>query len=99
MNGFPEHLDPSLEDYKAFSRLQENPDFKRWRLFAENFQIERALYFIAKMDYPDDIIDPIEKIAYLRGGYDLYQKMMRVVDRADDMIQQLEQNAKEKTQS
>ena len=80
-------LSPSLDDYRRFLVLSQNPDFIHWRQTTEDFQIQRVIGFLKGMDLPQDIKHPTE---YFRGGYDMYTKLFRIVDRAEEMIKELQ---------
>ena len=75
--------EPTNSDYEIFRKLGNMDEFKHWRLFVEDFEKQRAYNFISGMKFPDDIKDPRE---YMRGGHDLFVKIMRVIDSADEML-------------
>lgn len=77
----------SLDDYRKFNALGADSNFVHWRKSAEQFQLQRAQGLLEGMNLPENIKNPTD---YLRGGYDMYIKLFRVIDRAEDMINQLE---------
>jgi hypothetical protein len=80
------HLEAS--DYKAFAKLAANSDFQHWREVVENFQLKRAFNFLAGTDLPKDIPDAQ---SYYRGGYDMYVKIMRIIDTAPEALHSITQ--------
>lgn len=73
-------------DYEVLAKLAANPEFTRWREIVEAFQVQRAHVFLKGMELPPDVKD---SQSYLRGGYDLWLKALRIVDSADQMLEEL----------
>lgn len=78
-------MEPTNSDYEIFRKLGNTEEFKHWRKFVATFQVQRAFNFIKGMDFPEDIKDPVP---YMRGGYDMYAKIMRVIDSAEEMLKE-----------
>ena len=73
-------------DYSVLADLAENKDFIRWREIVETFQLKRALNLISGATLPDGV----DILSYYRGGHDMYVKMMRIVDSANDILSEYE---------
>lgn len=84
-----EKLSMDKTDYEMFAELALDKNFIRLREIWEDFLIKRAVLFISGANVPDDIQNAKD---YYRGGYDVYKKLMRVIDEAHSLKDQKDEN-------
>lgn len=72
-------------DDEMMSKLAGTPEFIRFREIIEDFQVLRAKNFLQRTNVPEDIEHPVD---WFKGGYDLWRKALAIVDNADIMLSQ-----------
>jgi len=85
-SGFTSEILVDEADYAMFRKLKYDPNFIHWRTIVERFQQQRAYNFIAGVFWPEDIKDPRE---FMRGGYELFTKIMRLIEESDKQNEQI----------
>lgn len=85
-SGFIREISVDESDYVVFKKLKYDPNFIHWRNIVERFQQQRAYNFISGEFWPPDIKDPRE---YMRGGFELFIRIMRLIDESDKQHEQI----------
>ena len=78
----------TIEDYKAFGRLSENKDFKRWVEEVNDFQLRRAQNLISGTETEKGNSE--EELKSYRGGYKLWKKALELVEKSTESIKLIE---------
>jgi len=89
----------TASDYKAFRNLASDKNFQRFREIVEDFQVQRAFNLISGHVHHENIVHEKKlrrnELLKYSGAFDLWKKVLDLVDNSADLLGQLEEENNE----
>lgn len=85
----------SKADYAKLRKLSNDPNFLFWQGLIEDFIIQTAINLMAGNGVPQGVKNTAD---YMRGRYDMYKKIVRPLEDADEIIKTFNNDNKGNTE-